>query len=68
MPGDTVVTVPVADPIVATVVLALLHVPPGVAFVSVVGVPIQVASVPPIAAGKGLTVTFLVAKHPVGSV
>jgi hypothetical protein len=67
VPAETPVTTPVAS-IVATAGVALLHVPPAVASVRVVVDPMQTVSVPPIAAGKGLTVTVAVTRQPVGNV
>ena len=66
MPLDTPVTSPEV-PIVATPVLTLLHVPPGVASVNVVDEVGQIINDPvvPIAAGNGFTVTVLVAAQPV---
>lgn len=61
------VTTP-ADVTVAIPVLALLHVPPVVASVSVVEEPLQVVGLPDIAAGNGLTLTFAVLIHPLGAV
>jgi hypothetical protein len=52
--------IPDIDPTVATEVLVLIHVPPEVASVSVVGVPGHACSVPDIAAGFGCTVSTLV--------
>ena len=39
VPGDTPDTIPVNEPIVATAVLPLAHLPPGVASVKVDGIP-----------------------------
>ena len=63
VPADTPETIPVV-PIVATPVLALVHVPPPVASASVVVAPVQTVRVPVMAAGVVLTVTILVAKQP----
>lgn len=68
VPADTPVTIPVPEPTVATAVLLLLHEPPPEALVSVVVVPGHAVSVPPIAAGNGLTVTAWVARQPVGNI
>ena len=68
VPVEMPVTRPVAEPTVATAGLLLLHVPPGVADVSVVTAPIQTVDVPAIVAGSGLTVTTAVAIHPFMSV
>ena len=64
MPGETPVTIPVTEPIVATDVTLLLHVPPGVAQLKFVVEPTQVAPGPVIAAGSGLTVIVVVAIQP----
>ncbi len=50
---------------VATAVALLLHVPPVVVSRSVVVAPWHTLAVPVIKAGSGLTVTMLVAEHPV---
>jgi hypothetical protein len=69
VPTVTPVTIPVDEPMVATDVLLLLHVPPPVALDNVVVAPTQTDNVPVIAAGNEFTVTTLVAAHPVtGSV
>jgi len=49
------------EPIVPTVVLLLLHLPPAVALLSDVVAPVQTRGVPSIADGKALTVTITVA-------
>jgi hypothetical protein len=67
VPTDTPVTSP-EELIVATAGVELLHVPPAVTSLSVVVDPWQTEEVPAIAAGKGLTVTVLVIKQPVGIV
>lgn len=54
--------------IVATAVLPLLQLQPGVAVDSVVDVPRHITTVPDIAAGNGLTVTGLTLRHPLGNV
>lgn len=53
------------EPTVATVVLLLLHVP--LPPVSIVVLPVHTAIVPPIGAGRGFTVTIVVALHPAPS-
>lgn len=53
---------------VATPVLLLLHVPPGVVLLNVVVCPIHTVAVPVIVFGSGLTVTVLVSEQDVGSV
>ncbi len=64
VPALTPVTTPVPDTTVALAGLLLLHVPPLVALLSVVVVPIQADSVPPIAPGAAVTVTSRVATQP----
>ena len=58
-------TAPVEEPMSATPVLLLVHVPPSVVSVNVVLVPVQTANVPPIGLGSGSTVTTLALEHPV---
>ena len=65
MPDDTPVTVPVDEPIVAMPVPPLLHVPLAVASFNVVVKPAQTVTVPVMDDGNGLTVTTIVAMHPV---
>ena len=60
VPADTPDTIPVV-PIVATPMLALVHVPPPVASARAVVAPVQTVSVPVIAAGVVLTVTVVAA-------
>jgi hypothetical protein len=50
------VTKPATDPTVAIELLPLTHVPPAVALLSTVDVPIHVAATPVIEAGVGFTV------------
>jgi hypothetical protein len=57
------VAIPVPIPIVATEGVLLLHVPLP-ELVSVVDVPLQILSVPPIAAGRAFTVTIAVVAQP----
>ncbi len=64
VPADTPVTIPVADPTVATPVAELLHVPPVVALANVVVPLIHVEAVPVIAAGAATTVTIRLAADP----
>ena len=52
---------------VAIVVALLLHAPDGVVLPSVLVPPMQLASVPVMLAGKGLTVTGVVAKQPLAN-
>lgn len=61
MPPDTPVTVPLEDPIVATPVLTLVHVPPGVISLREVVLPAHTLVVPSMEVGKGLTVNVVVA-------
>jgi hypothetical protein len=68
LPTATPVINPVLAFIVAVAGVLLLHVPPDVASVNTVVADGQIASVPPIAAGIGLTVAVFVLIHPVGSV
>jgi hypothetical protein len=56
VPGTEPTTIPVAAPIPATVVVLLVHTPPGVALDKGVGDDIHMLAVPVIAAGSGLTV------------
>ncbi len=64
MPVAAPETRPVDDPIVATVVLLLVHVPPPTS-VSVVVKPMHTLAAPVIADGAGLTLATNVARHPV---
>jgi hypothetical protein len=59
VPPATAETSPVLAPMLATLVLLLLQVPPVVPSDNVVKVPTHRLIVPPIAAGFGLTVTVL---------
>jgi hypothetical protein len=62
VPADIPVTTPLAEPIVATAGVLLLHVPPVVLLANVVVAPIQVVSVPVIGEERAeFTVTNLVA-------
>ena len=63
-PDDTPVTIPVADPTVAMVVLPLLHLPPP-ASVRVVVWPTHTLVSPVMGNGNGFTVSVTVAEHPV---
>ena len=58
------VTIPKREPIVATAVLSLVHVPPPVASCSVVVWPMQTKGIPVIAGGSGKMVTVVVTTHP----
>ena len=64
VPVLTPVTMPVDAPTVALAALLLVHVPPPGVDVSVVDVPIQAVSVPPIAPGAAATVTTRVDAQP----
>jgi hypothetical protein len=68
VPVVTPVTIPVNDPIVATDVVLLAHVPPIEASVSVIVAPTHTAPGPLIGTGSGLTVTITVLTQPVLSV
>lgn len=68
MPGNTPVTIPVLNPIVAMVVALLVHVPPTVALFSVVVWPTQTLVVPVITDGNGFIVIIFVAEQPAGNV
>jgi hypothetical protein len=64
VPADTPFTIPENVPIIATAVLLLLHVPPGVGLVSIVVVPRHALSRPDIGLGSGFTVTVVIAVQP----
>jgi len=68
VPAVTPVTTPLLVPMVATVVLLLLHEPPAVASLSVVVRPEQTLAVPVMEAGNGLTVTTTDVIQPVDKV
>lgn len=68
VPGVRPAKIPVVAPIEPIAGAELLQVPPVVASVSNVVVPVQTANAPPIAAGNGLTVFRIVVKQPVPSV
>jgi len=68
VPADTPTRKPDTEVMVASAVLLLLQVPPPVASVSVIEEPTQTAVGPPIAAGKGFTVTIFVRLQPVDNV
>lgn len=65
VPGETPVTSPVPDPMVATLRLPLLHVPPADTSLRFVVNPTHTYADPVIAAGSGLTVMGDVVKQPV---
>lgn len=56
-------TIPEAEPTVATRGLLLVHAPPEVELVSVIDEPAQTVDGPEIAAGEAFTVMLLVAMH-----
>jgi hypothetical protein len=58
-------TTPELTPIVATLVVLLLHVPPVVASCTVTVEPGHIGVFPVIAAGSAITVTVAVVRHPV---
>ena len=60
VPADIPVTIPEMLPMVATVVMLLVHVPPLVASVKAAVDPTQVVSIPVIPEGSGLMVTVIV--------
>jgi hypothetical protein len=64
VPKVTADTTPVPEPIVATAVLVLNHVPPLRPFVSVMVEPTQTADGPPIAVGDVYIVTRVVTRQP----
>jgi hypothetical protein len=69
LPVTSAFTTPDVDPIVATAVLELVHVPPVTPLVRVVVAPSHSAVVPLMAVGAGFTVTIFDAVQPVtGSV
>jgi hypothetical protein len=68
VPGVMPVTTLLTEPIVATAVLPLVHVPPVVALASVVVSPTHTAVPPVIAAGSGLIVTIFEIMQPVPTV
>lgn len=66
--ADTVVVAPGPGITVATEVLLLLHVPPGVPLLSVALSPEHNVVVPEIGVGKGFTVTTVDAVHAVPNI
>jgi hypothetical protein len=68
VPGIMPVATPVDDPMVATLRLPLVHVPPVAASVSDVVKPVQMLSEPPIAGGAAFTVTSAVTLQPVADI
>jgi len=68
VPDATPVTLPVAEPTIATPVLLLNHVPPDVVFASVDIDPSHTLNVPVIAAGLAFTVIVSFLEHPVARV
>lgn len=68
VPEDTALAMPDDEPIVATDVVPLVHVPPAGVLVSDVALPSQTVKEPVIEVGNGLTVIVVVVRQPVGSV
>jgi hypothetical protein len=68
VPAETPVKTPVPDPITATLVLLLTHVPPDVAFVRIAEAPAQTDAAPVMAGGKVLTVIVVLVAHPLGNI
>lgn len=64
VPAATPVTTPVDEPIVAIVVLPLVHTPPGTALLNVVTAPTHTLEVPVMGVGNGFTVITFVAMQP----
>ena len=64
-PATTPVTIPVDAPTVALAVLRLAQVPPPRGSLNVAVAPWQRLKVPVIGPGAGLSVTIIVAEHPV---
>ena len=60
-PGNTPVTIPLAEPTVAALILLLAHTPPEVASLKVMADPAHTADGPDIAKGNALTVIVVVA-------
>ena len=67
VPDATPETTPVVVPTVAISALLVLHVPPGVASLNVAEDNGQIFTLPDIVAGRGLTVSGIVAVQPVDS-
>lgn len=65
-PGATPVARPVPTPIVATVVVPLIHVPPVGEPVNVVVVPAQMLVLPPVIVGVAFTVAIAVTVQQIG--
>jgi hypothetical protein len=66
VPCELPVSTPVPATIVATAVLLLLQVPPGVALVRVTVLPTHTLAGPLIAPGNGLTVSMVLRLQPLG--
>ncbi len=64
VPVDMAVSMPVEEPIVATEVVPLLHVPPGVMLLNVTTPPVQIVPDPSIDVGEGITVTVVLTLQP----
>jgi hypothetical protein len=65
VPELTPLTIPLPDPMVATDVLLLLHVPPDVVLVNDIVLPAQTLPAPEIEPGEGITVIAVKAIQPV---
>ena len=65
VPGDTAVTIPEAAPTEATDGVLVVHIPPGVEFVSVIVEPSHTDDGPVMGLGSGLTFTVTDLKQPV---
>ena len=68
MPTVIPETIPESEPIVATAVVPEVHTPPITGSVSVVVVPTHNALAPTMGAGAAVTVTGIVAMHPLSGV
>ena len=68
VPAVTPVATPVDDPMIAMVVLPLIHIPPPAASVSAVVAPGHTCNVPPIADGPKFTVIVIITLQPDGIV
>jgi hypothetical protein len=68
VPEPMPVTIPVPEPMVASVTLLLLQFPPDVGLLNVIVVPTHTFAVPDMAAGNGFIVTGKIVWQPVGKV
>jgi hypothetical protein len=66
-PAETPVKMPVLEPMVATAVLLLVHIPPLTRSLIVTTAPTQRLVVPVITEGAGVTFTVVVDIHPLGN-